>query len=157
MNGRGPREEQNRLPFGFPLKRTKRGGKYLLKTRNPPIWPSVNTNGTILRYFKIGAPPILVYFSVDWDVHWGYGVLTHSHLLWGQKLLKRPPRLPKKSKTKEMSRFSRLRPEARTARERAWSGGPRRDMGELFQKRTRAIFIGGGVSTLMHFAWILGL
>ena len=23
-------------------------------------------------HFGIGAPPILVYFSGDWDVHWGY-------------------------------------------------------------------------------------
>ena len=27
----------------------------------------------------IGAPPILVY-SGDWDVHWGYGVLTHRQM-----------------------------------------------------------------------------
>ena len=27
----------------------------------------------------VGAPPILVYFSGDWD-DWGYGVLTHSHV-----------------------------------------------------------------------------
>ena len=26
----------------------------------------------------VGAPLILVYFSGDWDVHWGYGVLTHA-------------------------------------------------------------------------------
>ena len=25
-----------------------------------------------------GAPPILVYFSGDWDGHWGYGILTHG-------------------------------------------------------------------------------
>ena len=24
-------------------------------------------------YFGVGAPPILVYSSGDWDVHWGYG------------------------------------------------------------------------------------
>ena len=24
-------------------------------------------------HFGVGAPPILVYFSGDWDVHWGYG------------------------------------------------------------------------------------
>ena len=23
-------------------------------------------------HFVVGAPPILVYFSGDWDVHWGY-------------------------------------------------------------------------------------
>ena len=31
-------------------------------------------------HFGIGAPLILVYFSGDWDVHWGYGVLTHGHV-----------------------------------------------------------------------------
>ena len=29
-------------------------------------------------HLGVGAPPILVDFSGDWDVHWGYGVLTHS-------------------------------------------------------------------------------
>ena len=28
-------------------------------------------------HIGIGAPPILVYFGGDVDVHWGYGVLTH--------------------------------------------------------------------------------
>ena len=27
----------------------------------------------------VGAPPILVDVSGDWDVHWGYRVLTHGH------------------------------------------------------------------------------
>ena len=27
------------------------------------------------------APPILVYSSWDWDVHWGYGILTHSQIV----------------------------------------------------------------------------
>ena len=27
--------------------------------------------------FGVGAPPILVYFSEDLDVRWGYGLLTH--------------------------------------------------------------------------------
>ena len=31
-------------------------------------------------HFGKGAPPILVYFSGDWDVHWGYGLFTHGHL-----------------------------------------------------------------------------
>ena len=31
-------------------------------------------------HFGVGAPPILVYFSGDRDVHWGYGVLTHGHV-----------------------------------------------------------------------------
>ena len=33
-------------------------------------------------HFGVGAPPILVYFSGDWDVHWGYGILTYGHLAW---------------------------------------------------------------------------
>ena len=32
------------------------------------------------HHFLVGAPPILVYFSGDWDVHWGYGLLTHGHI-----------------------------------------------------------------------------
>ena len=28
----------------------------------------------------VGAPPILVYFSGDWDVHSGYGILTYGHV-----------------------------------------------------------------------------
>ena len=31
--------------------------------------------------FGVGASPILVYFSGDWDVHWGYGMLTHGHIV----------------------------------------------------------------------------
>ena len=31
-------------------------------------------------HFGVGAPPILVYFSGDWDVHWGCGILTHGHV-----------------------------------------------------------------------------
>ena len=29
-------------------------------------------------HFGVAAPPVLVYFSGGWDVHWGYGILTHS-------------------------------------------------------------------------------
>ena len=31
-------------------------------------------------HYGVGAPPILVYFSGDWDVHWGYGLLTHGNI-----------------------------------------------------------------------------
>ena len=31
-------------------------------------------------HFGVGALPILVYSSGDWDVHWGYGILTHGHV-----------------------------------------------------------------------------
>ena len=29
-------------------------------------------------HFGVGAPPILAYW--DWDVHWGYGLLTHGQI-----------------------------------------------------------------------------
>ena len=31
-------------------------------------------------HFGVGAPPILVYFSWDWDVHWEFGMLTHGQI-----------------------------------------------------------------------------
>ena len=31
-------------------------------------------------HFGVDTPPISVYFSGDWDVHWGYGLLTHGHM-----------------------------------------------------------------------------
>ena len=31
-------------------------------------------------HFGVGAPPNFVYFSGNWDVHWGYGLLTHGHV-----------------------------------------------------------------------------
>ena len=31
-------------------------------------------------HFGVGAPPILVHFSGDWDVRSGYGFLTHGHV-----------------------------------------------------------------------------
>ena len=34
------------------------------------IWLWVKTNGNY--HFGVGAPPILIYFSGDWDVHCGY-------------------------------------------------------------------------------------
>ena len=49
-------------------------------------------------HFGVGAPPILVYFRGDWDVHyWGYGLLTHGHLaqrnkIWGAWTLSATPR-----------------------------------------------------------------
>ena len=32
-------------------------------------------------HFGVGAPTSLVYFSWDWDVHWGYGILTDGHIV----------------------------------------------------------------------------
>ena len=37
-------------------------------------------------HFGVGAPPILVYVGGDWDVHWGYGVLTHGHMVVSAKI-----------------------------------------------------------------------
>ena len=31
-------------------------------------------------HFGVGAPPILVHLSGDWDVYWGYGVLTRGQV-----------------------------------------------------------------------------
>ena len=31
-------------------------------------------------HFGVGAPPILVHFSGDWDVYWGYRLLTHGQM-----------------------------------------------------------------------------
>ena len=36
-------------------------------------------------HFGVSAPPILAYFSRDWDDHWGYGILTHGHMLASHK------------------------------------------------------------------------
>ena len=41
--------------------------------------------GSMGSHFGVGAPPILVYFSGDWDVDWGYGMLTHGHVSQGSK------------------------------------------------------------------------
>ena len=34
------------------------------------------------QWYHVGvsAPPFLVYFSGEWDVHWGYRLLTHGHM-----------------------------------------------------------------------------
>ena len=51
-----------------------------------PLWVSQVAVGQKQWYhFGIGAPPILVYISGDWDVHWGYGLLTHGQVLAKQK------------------------------------------------------------------------
>ena len=52
----------------------------------------VKTNGTILGWC---TPPILLYFSGDWDVHWGYGILIHGQvfvviLMHGCRLATKP-------------------------------------------------------------------
>ena len=46
--------------------------------------PSGCGSKPMISHFGVGAPPILVYFSGDWDVHWGYGLLTHSQVVWSR-------------------------------------------------------------------------
>ena len=49
----------------------------------PNSWHWRPTPGSVSKPmvpFAVGAPPILVYFSGDWDVHWGYGILSHGRL-----------------------------------------------------------------------------
>ena len=48
----------------------------LQTTRNPEVAVGQNQS----YHFGVCAPPILVYFSGDWDVHWGYGFLTHGQV-----------------------------------------------------------------------------
>ena len=54
----------------------------LFLARLTPLQMSHMAVGQNQRYhFGVGAQPILVYFSGDWDVHWWYGVLTHGHIM----------------------------------------------------------------------------
>ena len=39
-------------------------------------------------HFGVGAPPTFVYFSGDWDVYWGYRVLTYGHVAWASFVLR---------------------------------------------------------------------
>ena len=55
----------------------ERTGNQTLKCYHMWLWVK-----TVLVPFwgnRLGAPPILVY-SGDWDVHWGYWILTHGHV-----------------------------------------------------------------------------
>ena len=48
------------------------------KKHGSPVHMAVGQNQWY--HFGVGAPPILVYFSGDWDVHSGYRILTHGHM-----------------------------------------------------------------------------
>ena len=67
------RQRQEFGPGVFGGEYTPAGSAGLMGIR---LW--VKTDG-IPFYFGVGAPPILVHFSGDLAVHWGYGVLTHVH------------------------------------------------------------------------------
>ena len=74
--------------LGYSGKGVARGFRGKGKRRPPTL-----THGCGSYHFGVGAPPILVYFSGDWDVRWGYGTcflsgfrsewLEHK-LDWGQ-------------------------------------------------------------------------
>ena len=38
------------------------------------------------QWYRFGTPPISVYLSGDWDVHWGYRVLPVAIWCWGGRL-----------------------------------------------------------------------
>ena len=42
------------------------------------MWLWVKTNG--IPFWGRCATHFRTYFSGDWDVHWGYGVLTHGYV-----------------------------------------------------------------------------
>ena len=57
---------EQRMHLGLESQRQGNGGR---GCGSKPFW----------YRFGVGAPPILgICFSDDWDVHWGYGLLTHS-------------------------------------------------------------------------------
>ena len=52
-----------------------------VKTNGIPFWSRCTTHS------KMG-PPILVYFSGDWDVLWEYGILTYGGMgKWADLLI----------------------------------------------------------------------
>ena len=52
-----------------------------LPQTNQKVFASHGRGSTPMgSHFRVGAPPMVVYFSGGWEVHSGYGVLTHSHM-----------------------------------------------------------------------------
>ena len=70
-------------PTGLFFQLPHLGGKNS-QTYRPPIFAvcqvSVAVGQNQWYHVGVGAPPILVYFSGDRDVQWGYGILTHGHV-----------------------------------------------------------------------------
>ena len=77
---RGTAEAPGDLPGGVPDRAIagRCGGVRCLRWDQVPIWLWVKA--VLGSHFGVGAPPIIVCFSGDWDVHWGYGLLTHGHV-----------------------------------------------------------------------------
>ena len=73
------------LPFGVLLSR----GFTRERKKNTDIAVVVKTNGS--PFWLVAAPPMFrTYSSGDWDVNWGYGILTHGHIpLFGKARARR--------------------------------------------------------------------
>ena len=65
------RSDAHRLPNGF---------CHSIKARIAVVLSGCGSK-PMGSHLGVGAPLILVYFSGDWDVPWGYGLLTHGHLV----------------------------------------------------------------------------
>ena len=77
--GTGPSQEMTQqLPLGAQEFETFLGSPGPPESCAKVIWLWVKP----IVPLWVGAPPILVYFSGDWDVHWGYGILTHGYLIY---------------------------------------------------------------------------
>ena len=60
-------------PSGDKMRWVRRGSEF-------PFETSCGCGQNQWYHFGVGASFILVYFSGDWHVHWGYGILTHGHV-----------------------------------------------------------------------------
>ena len=57
------------------------GHLFLTRSHIDSLWtlsPRQSRLTVVVKTNRIGAPPILAYFSGDWDVHWGCGLLVYS-------------------------------------------------------------------------------
>ena len=62
------------------LSSCSKSGQLLMRAFRPDCQTLLAVGQNQWYHFGIGALPILVYSSGDWDVHWRYAVLTHGHL-----------------------------------------------------------------------------
>ena len=67
-----------RRRLGFEFERDKR--KWSSIMQHVGVVPHGCGSKPMVSHFGVGAPPTLVYFGGEWDVHWGYGLLTHGHI-----------------------------------------------------------------------------
>ena len=76
-------------------------------------------------YFRIGAPPILVYFGGDWDVHWGYDLDFDPwpYVNLGQQGALPLPTFEEKSSALSLRRLLLRRLHLRRSQQRGLRGG----------------------------------